>query len=274
LKDSGGAEIINQRAAFHEHEMSRSFQPVILHFDSLPSTNTEAARQADAGAREGLCIVAREQTAGRGRRERAWASPRDAGLYFSVLLRPRIESQAWSLIPLAAALAVRDALIEACELETDIKWPNDLLARGRKLCGILSETCDAGRACVVGIGVNLRDTAFPPEIAARATSVEAETARPPDREALLVALTRHLARRYEELQSHDGVHATVRAWSAASSYAVGKRVRVALGDEQSFEGTTRGLERDGALRVEDDSGATRIVRAGDVMAVREMMNEE
>jgi BirA family biotin operon repressor/biotin-[acetyl-CoA-carboxylase] ligase len=254
--------------------MRDSFHIHILNFDSLPSTNTEAARQADAGAREGLCIVAREQTAGRGRRERAWASPRDAGLYFSVLLRPRIESAAWSLIPLVAALAVRAALIEACGLETDIKWPNDLLARGRKVCGILSETCDTARACVVGIGINLSDAAFPPEIAAHATSVEAETARAPDREALLVALTRNLARRYEELQSHDGQHATVRAWSAASSYAEGKRVRVALGDEDSFEGTTRGLEADGALRVETDDGATRIVRAGDVLAVREMLNAE
>jgi BirA family biotin operon repressor/biotin-[acetyl-CoA-carboxylase] ligase len=254
--------------------MRDSFHIHILNFDSLPSTNTEAARQAAAGAREGLCIVAREQTAGRGRRERVWVSPKDAGLYLSVVLRPRLEAAAWSLITLAAALAVRDALTEACELTTDIKWPNDLLARGRKLCGILSETCDGGRACVVGIGVNLRDAAFSPEIAARATSVEAETARTPDREALLVALTRHLARRYEELQSHDGEHATVRAWSAASSYAAGKRVRVALGNEGSFEGTTRGLEQDGALRVEDDSGTTRIVRAGDVTAVREMMDAE
>jgi BirA family biotin operon repressor/biotin-[acetyl-CoA-carboxylase] ligase len=218
-----------------------------------------------------LCVVAREQTAGRGRRERAWASPKDAGLYFSVVLRPRIESSAWSLIPLAAALAVRDALIESCELETDIKWPNDLLARGRKLCGILSETCDTtqGRACIVGIGINLSDAAFPPEIAARATSVEAETGHAPDREALLVALTRNLARRYEELQSHDGKRATVRAWSAVSSYAEGKCVRVALGDEDSFAGTTRGLEADGALRVETNDGETRIVRAGDVTALRQ-----
>jgi BirA family biotin operon repressor/biotin-[acetyl-CoA-carboxylase] ligase len=253
--------------------MRDSFHVHLLNFDSLPSTNTEAARQALLGAREGLCIVAREQTAGRGRRERAWASPRDAGLYFSVLLRPRIEPPAWPLIPLAAALAVRDALVEACELTTDIKWPNDLLAHGRKVCGILSETCDTARACVVGIGVNLRDAAFPPEIAACATSVEAETAHAPDREALLVALTRNLARRYEELQSHDGKHATVRAWSAASSYAEGKRVRVALGDADSFEGTTRGLEADGALRVEDDSGAMRIVRAGDVTALRQVSDE-
>jgi BirA family biotin operon repressor/biotin-[acetyl-CoA-carboxylase] ligase len=233
----------------------------------------EAARQADAGAREGLCIVAREQTAGRGRRERAWASPKDAGLYFSVLLRPRLEMATWSLIPLAAALAARDALSQSCQLETDIKWPNDLLARGRKLCGILVETCDSARACVVGIGINLSDAAFPAEIAARATSVEAETERAPDREQLLAALVRQVARRYEELHAHGGMQATVSAWSAASTYADGKRVRVALGDDQIFEGTTRGLEADGALRVETGDGEIKIIRAGDVTALRQVSDE-
>src|SRR6201986_1895685 len=122
-----------------------TFPPTILRFDSLPSTNTEAARQASLGAREGLCVVAREQTAGRGRRERAWVSPKDAGLYFSVVLRPRLDAREWPLVTLAAGLAVRDALFEACALETDIKWPNDLLARGRKLCGILAETVETPR---------------------------------------------------------------------------------------------------------------------------------
>src|ERR687893_1721160 len=112
--------------------MSTSFTPIVLRYDSLPSTNDEAARQAAAGAAEGLCVVAREQTAGRGRQRRAWASPKDAGLYFSVVLRPRLDPAAWPLITFAAALAARDALGEACRLEADIKWPNDLLAGGRK----------------------------------------------------------------------------------------------------------------------------------------------
>src|ERR1051326_276736 len=119
--------------------------PTILQFESLPSTNTEAARQAALGAPEGLCVVAREQTAGRGRQQRAWASPKDAGLYFSIVLRPKMEVGVWPLITLAAAVAARDALAEACALETDIKWPNDLLARGRKLCGIPPETSETPR---------------------------------------------------------------------------------------------------------------------------------
>src|ERR687890_157821 len=189
--------------------MSPPFTPTILRFDSLPSTNTEAARQASLGAREGLCVVAREQTAGRGRRE------------------------------LAAAVAVRDALEEACALRADIKWPNDLLASGRKLCGILAETAEgaAGRAVVLGVGINLTNRAFPPEILAAATSVEEQTGRAPDSEQLLSALTRQLARRYEELHADEGARAILREWEARSSYAHGRRVRVALAEE-TFDGIT------------------------------------
>jgi BirA family biotin operon repressor/biotin-[acetyl-CoA-carboxylase] ligase len=249
--------------------------PTILRFESLPSTNTEAARQAALGAPEGLCVVAREQTAGRGRQQRAWASPKDAGLYFSVVLRPRLDAREWPLVTLAAALAVRDALTEACALETDIKWPNDLLASGRKLCGILAETVETppGRAVVVGIGVNLNNRAFPPEILETATSVEEQTGSAPDVERLLASLTRSLARHYETLQSAGGAAETVREWELYSSFARGRRVRVALAEE-TFEGTTRGLEPDGALRVETDDGEIRIVRAGDVMAVRQVISDE
>ena len=249
--------------------------PTILRFDSLPSTNTEAARQASLGATEGLCVVAREQTAGRGRRERTWVSPKDSGLYFSVVLRPRTDAREWPLITLAAAVAAHDALEEACALRADIKWPNDLLAAGRKLCGILAETVEggAGRAVVLGVGINLTNRAFPTEILASATSIEEQTGRAPDSEQLLAALTRRLARRYEELHAHGGARAIVSEWEARSTYARGRSVRVALAEE-TFEGITRGLEPDGALRVETDAGRIRIVRAGDVEALRRVISNE
>ena len=255
------------------------FKSTILRYDSLPSTNTEAASQAARGAPEGLCVVAREQTRGRGRRERAWASPKGAGLYFSIVLRPRLPPEAWPLITLLAALAVRDALLEACALQTDIKWPNDILAatNGRKLCGILAEAIetDTGRACILGIGINLSERAYPPELQAHATSIEAATGRPADLEQVLAALVSHLARRYTQLHSPAvGRSEIIREWSANSSYAEGKRVRVHAATE-IFNGTTRGLEPDGALRVETAAGEIKCVRAGDVQALRaEMMNDE
>ena len=246
-----------------------SFHAVVLRYDSLPSTNTEAARQAAAGAAEGLCVVAREQTAGRGRQQRAWASPKDAGLYFSVVLRPQLDPPAWPLLTFAAALAARDALRQSFALDTDIKWPNDLLADGRKLCGILAEAVETerGRACVVGVGINLTRDAYPPELRAQATSVEEATGTTPDREELLTTLVRALARRYEQLHAPDGPTEIVNDWAAASSYAAGRRVRVTLSDE-AFDGTTRGLEPDGALRVETIDGSIKIVRAGDVTTIR------
>jgi BirA family biotin operon repressor/biotin-[acetyl-CoA-carboxylase] ligase len=255
--------------------MSPRLTPTILRFDSLPSTNTEAARQAALGAPEGLCVVAHEQTAGRGRRERSWVSPKDAGLYVSVVLRPTLEVRLWPLITLAAALAVRDALREACGLEADIKWPNDLLAGGRKLCGILAETAEGarGRAVVLGVGVNLKRGSFPEEISDTATSVEEQTGRAPDAESLLAALTRALAARYETLHAHGGAEETLREWQRHSTYAHGRRVRVAL-TRETFEGTTRGLDPDGALRVETGGGTIRTVRAGDVTAVRGVLNDE
>ena len=164
--------------------------PQILRFDSLPSTNLEAARLAGDGAAEGLCVVAREQTAGRGRLQRQWVSPQGAGLYFSILLRPQFDLSLWPLLTLLASVAVHDALREACGLGTDIKWPNDILANEKKLCGILAETVETpqGRAVVIGIGINLTKHAFPEALEAVATSVETATGQAHDLESLLEAL--------------------------------------------------------------------------------------
>src|SRR5256884_493640 len=154
----------------------------ILRFDSIDSTNLEAMRQARAGAREGLCVVAREQTAGRGRLDRSWQSPKDAGLYFSIVLRPSLEMNSWPLITLMAALAVSDALMKACSVQADIKWPNDLCANDRKVCGILAETVDteAGPAAIIGIGINLKAEILPATVSDLATTVETVTGAQPD----------------------------------------------------------------------------------------------
>ena len=249
--------------------MPACFQPTILRYDSIDSTNLEATRQAKAGAPEGLCILAREQTSGRGRLDRSWQSPKDAGLYFSIILRPKLEMNAWPLITLMAALAVSDALIKACALRVDIKWPNDICVNDRKLGGILAETVetDIGTAAIVGIGINLRNEGLSPDISRQALSVESVTGRRPDGERVLQELLKAIGERYEFLQSAEGAEHTIREWCANSAYAFGRRVRVTLLGE-AFEGITRGLESDGALRVETDRGKVRIVRAGDVTALR------
>lgn len=244
------------------------FKPTILRFDSLDSTNLEAMRQGEAGATEGLCIVSREQTSGRGRLDRSWESPKDAGLYFSIILRPQLKMSAWPLITLMAALAVSDALMKACGLRADIKWPNDLCINDRKLCGILAETVETetGLAAIVGIGINMKAGSLPATVSDLATSVESATGCQPDSERVLKELLEAIGDRYELLQTPLGGEHTIREWCANSSYAIGRRVRVSL-ENDTFEGITRGLESDGALRVETEGGRLRIVRAGDVTAL-------
>ncbi|MGI8734110.1 MAG: biotin--[acetyl-CoA-carboxylase] ligase [Pyrinomonadaceae bacterium] len=246
-----------------------TFTPQILRFDSLPSTNLEAARRAAEGASEGLCIVAREQTAGRGRLERQWISPKGAGIYFSILLTPQLDPKAWPLITLMASLAVHETLLEACALQTDIKWPNDILHNEKKLCGILAETVETptGRAVVVGIGINLTSAAFPRELQEIVTSVESAAGKAPNLELVLQRFVTALESRYQQIQTPGGTAQIIAEWSSRSSYANGKQIRVSNGSH-TLEGTTRGLQSDGALRIETETGEIKVVRAGDVTAVR------
>ena len=202
-----------------------------------------------------------------------WQSPLDAGLYFSIILRPRIELSAWPLLTLMAALAVHDALVKACDLSTDIKWPNDICIGDRKLGGILADTVesDNGPAVILGIGINLSANSLPNTLS-EAASIEAAAGRKPDGELVLQELIKAISERYSFLHGPNGAEHTIREWYANSTYAMGRRVRVVLSHE-TFDGTTRGLESDGALRVETDDGRTRIVRAGDVTAVRATNSE-
>ncbi|HEV2836235.1 MAG TPA: biotin--[acetyl-CoA-carboxylase] ligase [Pyrinomonadaceae bacterium] len=243
-------------------------KPRVLRYDSLPSTNNEVARLAFEGAEEGVAVVADEQTAGRGRLQRTWSSPKGAGLYFSILLRPALPAERWPLITFVAALATGDALREAAGVQTDIKWPNDLLAGERKICGILAEATETptGRAVVVGIGVNLTDDAFPQELINLATSVAKESGRKPERETILKSLLSALSRWYSLLHQIDGAEKIVAAWTSRSSYASGRMVQVTNGEEV-LQGITRGVENDGALRLETKRGVE-LIRAGDVTSVR------
>jgi BirA family biotin operon repressor/biotin-[acetyl-CoA-carboxylase] ligase len=240
----------------------------ILRFDSLGSTNTEALAQARQGADEGLCIVAREQTAGHGRHAREWVSEKDAGLYFSIVLRPRIETKFLPLLTLMSAVAVFEVLKEA-GLAPDIKWPNDLLVNEKKICGILAEMADTpkGRAVVVGIGINLRPSNYPPELAETATSIENETAKAPDAGELLLSLTRFFSEFYELFHRPDGPETIRGIWAERSSYFSGKQVQVTTANKV-ISGTTGGIEENGALIVKTDDGVREIVHAGDVERLR------
>jgi len=187
------------------------------------STNDVVAALAQAGADEGIVVVAEEQTAGRGRQGRSWFSPAGAGLYVSLMVRPVLADAAHenrrTLITLAAGVAVASAIRAATGLPAAIKWPNDVVIERRKLAGILVEAVNYGETrgfVVLGVGVNLQQAAFPVELAARATSIEAETGRPADRAQVLGEVLASLAEAYADLVA-GRFDAILSAWRRLAS---------------------------------------------------------
>ena len=236
----------------------------MLHFDSLPSTNDRAREMAQSGGGEGIAITASHQTAGRGRQGRSWASPPGLGLYVSLILRPSIEPVDSPVITLAAAVAVRETLEQVYRVPSDIKWPNDVLARGRKICGILVESAiEANRLlyAVMGIGVNLGQRDFPGELKETATSLLIESGRAIAPSDFLEQLLARLDDWYRRAIAEPS--AVIARWEALSTYARNCAVRVEAADGV-IEGTTRGLTPKGALRIELATGETREIYSGEL----------
>lgn len=235
----------------------------VLRFEQLPSTNDLAREMAALGAEEGIAITARGQTAGRGRLGRDWSSPPGEGLYLSLILRPSIKPDSSTVITLAAAVAVAETLILNIELRVDIKWPNDVLASGRKLCGILVETAiekDHLLYAVMGIGVNLAQREFPDEIRDSATSILIETGKLLAPDDLLTPLLERVEHWYR--MALNSPEAVLTRWSELSSYAHACSVTIET-PAGPVEGLTRGLTPSGALIVETATRRHEIV-AGEV----------
>ncbi len=237
----------------------------VHHFFKVDSTNTAALRLAHEGEPHGSVIVAEEQTAGRGRTGRAWHSEKSAGIYMTVVLRPPLVPSQAPLLTLLAGLAVRDAVAEQTGLHPDLRWPNDVLLRNRKFCGILTEMHaepDRVHFVIVGIGINVNNARLPEDLDSVATSLRMESGRAHSRLDLLVRLLRSLDRYYNQFLT-DGAAAVIDRFAAVSSFARGKRVRVATVNG-AYTGTTAGLDSSGLLRVVRDDGSATMVVAGDV----------
>jgi len=241
---------------------------IIHHFTSLGSTNDHLKEMI--AAPEFTCVVADQQTAGRGRRERTWLSSPGAGLYLSILFLPKTDSLSKiPLISLLAAVAVAETLIERGVPGVDIKWPNDVLAGERKISGILAEAASAGSESlrlILGVGVNLNHQSFPPELSETATSVAIETGGRVVVEAFRDQLLEKIARWYEPWR-HDKFASIINRWQQLSTYARDQQVSVTLDDEK-ITGVTAGLTETGALRLVVDGGEVKIILAGEVTRLR------
>src|SRR5260221_8618739 len=241
----------------------------IYHFFKTDSTNRVALELGHAGEPEGAVVLAEEQTAGRGRAGRAWHSERAAGIYVTLLLRPRLAPVQAPLLTMMAGLSAHAAIQAQTGLTLELKWPNDLLINGKKLGGILTEMhAEPGqvRFVIAGIGLNVNQEKFTGELGAIATSLRIETGKPQSRLELLVRLLREFENDYNQFL-REGAASVTEKFAAISSYARGKRVRVTNGTE-SFAGTTDGLGPEGLLRVKRDDGEVGTVIAGDVTEAR------
>jgi BirA family biotin operon repressor/biotin-[acetyl-CoA-carboxylase] ligase len=234
------------------------------------STNTYARQLAEVGAREGEVVIAETQTQGRGRLGRHWHSPPFANLYLSVILRPNLSPAHAPQITLMAAVAVAETVSAFVPSGPAIKWPNDILLDGKKLAGILAEAaCGAGRVehVILGIGVNLNGpvNSMPEEIRGRATALAEVTGKTVEREGFCRRLIQTLDRCYGELEQ-SGFEALASRWSTYFALR-DQPVRVESLDPILY-GRARGIDREGALLVEDDSGVLHRVIAGDVIPLK------
>jgi BirA family biotin operon repressor/biotin-[acetyl-CoA-carboxylase] ligase len=239
------------------------FDKQLHHFYKIGSTNTAAMAAAAAGAPEGSVFLAEEQTAGRGRGSHSWESERSAGIYCSVILRPVLGPSDVLVLTLAAGLAVRAALAQVeARVSVDLKWPNDVLIQGKKLCGILTEMhaeVTRVRHIVVGIGMNVNQKSFPKAIENEATSLRMETGSECSRVEVAAALLRSLDREYRALiEKPDAQQSILRRFAEQSSWARGKVVYI----EESvprIEGTTEGLDERGFLQVRTAQGLQKVL---------------
>jgi BirA family biotin operon repressor/biotin-[acetyl-CoA-carboxylase] ligase len=236
-----------------------------FHFPSIDTTMREAARRAFEGASEGTLITADEQTAGRGRLGRVWRSDPGVGLYFSLVLRPRVPPANSAALTLACGLGVARGIGDAAGVVCDIRWPNDVLLGGKKLAGILVEMnaeADRLRYVIAGVGINVNHAAVPDELAEIATSLRLETGCEFLRDAVLDAVLRRMDD-YYRMFCERGPAPVIEAFTRASSYAKGKRVLIE-GAGRPLEGVTAGLDAKGQLLLRTQDGKIEPVVAGSV----------
>lgn len=241
----------------------------IHYFAEIDSTNLEACKLAERRAGEGEVVIADTQTRGKGRMGRTWVSPPGLNLYLSVILRPELAPVHAPQMTLMAAVALAETVQAFIPRPVQIKWPNDILVEGKKLAGILSESScepDRIRFVVIGIGVNVNfpQALMPQEIKDTATSILSLTHTLVDRTILAQRLIQNLDQCYGDLEDR-GFPSMAGRWERFF-YLRGKRVRVEM-LHSALSGRVVGIDVDGALLLEDESGVAQRIVAGDVIPV-------
>ena len=233
-------------------------------FSETDSTNDQAKKLAEEGAVQGLLVVSDSQTAGRGRRGRSWESRVGEGIFMTLLLKPDIAPGNASMLTLVMALAVRAGIRQVTGIDTQIKWPNDIVMNGKKVCGILTEMSaqlDYINHVVIGIGINVQNESFPKEIEQVATSILMETGQHVNRAELIEAVLEQFERYYEIFLETEDLSGLVKEYNA-HLINMQKQVRV-LDPKEPYEAKAMGITPHGELIVDTWEGR-KLVSSGEV----------
>ncbi len=236
-------------------------------YDETDSTNDQVRRLAENNSPEGTLVVAEHQTAGKGRKGRSWVSPPGTGIWMSFLLKPDMEPDHASMLTLVSALAVSDGIADACGLKCGIKWPNDIVSSGKKVCGILTEMStelEMIRYIIVGIGINVNTVHFPEDISKSATSLFLETGTTWKRSDIIACIMKRMEEYYDIfLKTYD--LSSLKDTYESKLVNLGREVTVlTLKGDPEFSGVCRGINERGELLIESKDGDIREVSSGEV----------
>lgn len=262
LRESGDVLSLYELSRFMETEWLGQ----TLHFHkTIDSTNLEAKRLADNGLPNGTVVVADCQESGRGRLGRVWTSPAGCGLWMSMILKPSFAASQASMVTLVAAMAVMEAIEEVCGVQMQIKWPNDLVIQGKKVCGILTEmSMEEGRISFIvpGIGINVNNDSFPEELGGKAISLAMVTGKKVNRARLAGAVCRCFEKYYADFLAYGNLKGMKDAYNER---LVNRNKQVVVSDAaRSFTCLSEGIDETGALLVQKEDGTKEAIFSGEV----------
>lgn len=237
----------------------------ILYFDETDSTNTAAKRAAEAGAPHGTLVVADYQSMGKGRRGKSWAAPHGVGIWMSLVMRPELHPRCASMLTLVAAMAVSEGIEETTGVESKIKWPNDIVVGGKKICGILTEMStelECINYVVTGMGINVNNEDFPEEIDKVATSLYLETGKSMGRSVIVNAVMAAFERNYGIFMKTGDMSGLVEAYNSRLANKDNEVKVLAAGGE--YTGISQGIDEDGELLVQTEDKEVHRVISGEV----------
>lgn len=236
-----------------------------VHLEQVDSTNTLAKKLADEGLPEGTLVMAEEQTGGRGRLGRSWCTPKGTAVAMTLLLRPKFRPEHASMVTLVMGLAVTKAIRQLCSIHAGIKWPNDVVIGGKKICGILTEmSADQNgiRHLVVGVGINVNVPEFPKELRSIATSLLREVQQEVDREELIAECMFWFEKYYSEFVQQESFAPLKEEYEA---FLLNKNQKVkVLEPGNEYTGIALGINDKGELLVQREDGTTTAIYAGEV----------